>query len=256
MSRGIRFDDRTLLVGKSGFGKSTLGEYLLGQMGRVRRTVIDPKDELDFGVPRARSLAELDLSAPLSHYVPSTLERDEYEELFWSLWMTPGPRLLYLDEAAGPTSANWAPHGLILWVQQGRGKGKGLIACTQRPVGVAPPLRTEAEHTFIMVPRTTRDDLATIAADIGREYRELDEELSWLHEHEGPYSHLWYCRPTNELHRCAPLPLEGGGTAGGPPAREEPPGPVHGPTTAQDAHDGRSSPSTAPDPQAEQGETS
>lgn len=255
MSRGVRFDDRTLLVGKSGFGKSTLGQYLLNQMGQVRRTVIDPKDELDLGVPAVRDPAQLDLSAPLSHYVPSSLERDEYEELFWLLWMTPGPRLIYLDESAGPTSANWAPRGLILWIQQGRGKGKGLIACTQRPVGVAPPLRTEAEHVFIMVPRTTRDDLATIAADIGREYRELDEELSWLHEHEGDYSHLWYCRPTNELHRCAPLPLPGQAPVAPRGVPHEPQGDA-GQSTAQDDPQSRCSPRTVPDPQAEQGETS
>jgi hypothetical protein len=255
MSRGVRFDDRVLIVGKAGQGKTTLGEYLFDQMSGVRRTIVDPKGLIDAGVPVARSPEQLDLSAPVSHYIPSSLERDEYEELFWLLWMTPGPRLLYLDESAGPTTANWAPKGLILWVQQGRQHGKGLIACTQRPVGIAPPLRTEAEHVYVMVPRTTRDDLATIAGDIGREYRELDEELSWLLQNEGLYSHLWYCRPTNELHRCGPLPLPGT-AVGGPPVPAAGPEDPHGQTTAKDDLDSRCSPASAPDPRAEQGETS
>jgi energy-coupling factor transporter ATP-binding protein EcfA2 len=250
MSRGIRYDDRVLIVGKAGQGKSTLAEYIAGQMTGVRRTIVDPKGLIDAGVPPARLPEELDLSAPVSHYIPSTLERDEYEELFWLLWRTPGPRLLQLDESTGPTTANWAPRGLILWIQQGRQHGKGLVACTQRPVGIAPPLRTEAEHTLIVVPRTTRDDLATLAGDIGREYRELEDELEWLLAHEGLYSHLWYCRPTNELHRCAPLPLGGAPPVPTPVAEED-----RGQATTQAEPQERVSPSHQPEDRADQGET-
>ena len=73
-------------------------------------------------------------------------------------------------------------------------------------MNVETTLRSEAEHVFMFVPRTTKRDVDAIAGDIGRESAEVAGQLDSLLAEEGLWSHLWYCRNTNELTRCAPLP--------------------------------------------------
>lgn len=205
----IRHNDRVLIIGKNQSGKTILARHLAQQFTGCRLTFIDPKHgEINLGVEPARTPADLDLEAPVSHYVPTTLEDDEYEELFELLWWTRGPRVIWLDEAFGPTRAGWAPKGLRHIVQQGTKHDLGLIACTQRPVNIETTLRSEAEHVFLFVPALTMIDLKTIAPDIGQETYNLKQELSDLLEEQGLFSHLWYCRRTGSLHRCAPLPAD------------------------------------------------
>jgi hypothetical protein len=201
----VRHNDRVFVQGKTDSGKSVFAHHLFDQFPATRRTCIDPKGRLQLGVEPARYPAALDLAAPLSHYIPSELEDDEYQELFRLIWFAGGPRLIWLDESYGPTRAGWAPKFLRIIVQQGREHDIGLIACSQRPVNVESTLRSEAEHVFMFVPRTTKKDVDTLAGDIGRDPNVLAFELDGLLEQEGAHSHLWYCRNTNELLRCAPL---------------------------------------------------
>lgn len=202
----IKHNDRVFIQGKTDSGKTVLARHLFESFSGTRRTCIDPKGRISLGVEPARAPYELDLAAPLSHYIPSELEDEEYEELFRRLWFAGGPRVIWLDESAGPTKAGWAPKFLRFIVQQGREHDIGLIACSQRPVNVETTLRSEAEHVFMFVPRTTKRDVDTIAGDIGREAAEVAGQLDSLLAEEGLWSHLWYCRNTNELIRCAPLP--------------------------------------------------
>jgi hypothetical protein len=220
----IKHNDRVFIQGKTDSGKTALARYLFNSFFGTRRTCIDPKGRLQLNAPVARAPHELDLAAPVSHYIPGELEDEEYEEVFRRLWWARGPRLLWIDESCGPTRAGYAPKHLRFIIQQGREEDMGLIACSQRPVNVEMTLRSEAEHVFIFVPRTTKSDVKTIAGDIGREPDELAAELDALLVEHGPWSHLWYCRNTNELTRCAPLPASVvAGPGGSPPTPAEPP---------------------------------
>lgn len=206
--RLVRFSDRVLMVGKTKSGKTTLAMHMCREMyGHVRVFHFDPKRRLEVpGVVPVRSIHDVDWDAPIVHYVPARLDEDEYEEAFTGLWESPEvERVLHLDECAGPTSQNRCPQGLLLWIQQGDQMGRGLLACSQRPVAIAAPLRTESEHVIIFVPPTTKRDLTTLGGDIGFEEQQLRDELQWLADNEGLYSHLWYCRETHELRPCAPL---------------------------------------------------
>ncbi len=203
----ILHNDRVLIVGKTRSGKSVLARHIASQFTGCRLTLIDPKDdEYRFpGVEPARSPSELDLQAPISHFVPTYLSDDEYEEVFDLLWRARGPRVIQLDESYGPTRANFAPKGLRLCVQQGAKHNIGLIACSQRPVNIESTLRTEAEHIIIFNPPPPMLDTRTLAGDMHMDPEALKRQMADLHDELGLYSHLWYCRRTGELHRCAPL---------------------------------------------------
>jgi energy-coupling factor transporter ATP-binding protein EcfA2 len=202
----IRFNDRVLIVGKTGSGKTVLARHLFDSMRGARRTAVDPKGRLQLGITPARSTAAIDLAAPVSHFIPGTLEDAEYEEAFSKLWHAGGPRVVWLDESFGPTRAGYAPQALRFIVQQGREVGVGLIACSQRPVNIEATLRTEAEHLFIFVPAPHRIDLDSLALEIGCSSEVLAKTMRDLQAQEGDHSHLWYRRNTDELVPCAPLP--------------------------------------------------
>jgi hypothetical protein len=202
----VRHNDRVFIQGKTESGKTVLAGHLFSHFSGCRRTIIDVKGKLNAGVEPARSPAELDLAAPLSHFIPSSLTDAEYEEVFHRLFYAGGPRVIWLDESYGPTRKNYAPQGLRLIVQQGREHDIGLIACSQRPVNVEVTLVSEAEHVFVFVPRPITKDLETIAANIGVETSALARNLDQLLAGEGQHSHLWYCRRQDQLYDCAPLP--------------------------------------------------
>lgn len=207
----ILHNDRVLIVGKTRSGKSVLSLHIARQFTGCRFTFIDPKNayqagQVNLGVEPARNPEELDLAAPVSHYVPTFLSQGEYEEVFDLLWRARGPRVILLDEAYGPTDRGICPRSLRYIVQQGAAHDIALLANTQRPVNIEPTLRTEAEHVLIFVPSPPMIDIRTLAGDIGHEPERLKRELDALQAEEGLFSHLWYCRRTGNLHRCAPLP--------------------------------------------------
>jgi energy-coupling factor transporter ATP-binding protein EcfA2 len=207
--RGIRKTDRVLIVGMTGKGKTTLGEYIAAGMQPMRLIVFDPKAELDFGIPIARSPAELAIAMhqPVVHYVPSGFERDELEEACQIVWETPGPYIWWVDETSEVSSPSWVPRGLRNGVTQGRKDKKLILALVQRIAESHPVFRSQAEHVFIFVPTPVALDLKMIAGSIRREPDVLEAELVSLHEEFGDFAHLWYVRETDELRRCAPIPL-------------------------------------------------
>lgn len=202
---GVNFNDRVLLVASTQSGKSTFARYLFEHFDGVRRTLIDVKGSHELGIPKASTPGALDLSAPVSHYVPAQCDRDEYEALFDAVWeaRSLGPRITWVDEAMGPTGKGYAPRGLRLGMQQGAELGQGFIVCTQRPVGIETTLRTEAAHVFVW--DLTTIDLRVLAPDLNLEPEALARELAEHQEAQGQYAFLWYRRAGKQLTRCAPL---------------------------------------------------
>ncbi len=207
MPEPVNYHERILVVGKTRSGKTTFVEHLFTQMRGCRRVAIDPKGHLSFpGVNPTRQVAHIDPAAPLIHYIPTGLDHQEYEDLYRALWQLGGPMVIWLDEAAGPTSKSRWPAHMAVTIQQGAARGIGHWACAQRPVDIAPVLRTEAEHCFMFVPRPHNLNLQALAVEVALSVDELAHRFDDLLNQEGEHSFLWYCRGTHELLDCAPIP--------------------------------------------------
>lgn len=255
--RGIRVHpeaDRVLLVGQTRKGKTTLAEFIAAQLQPVRLIIVDPKEEfLDghWGCQAARSPAQLAgaMHQPVVHYIPGTLDPGELEEAAEIIWVTPGPYILWLDETAALSNANWCPKGFKLCVTQGGKQCKLVLALTQRLAESHPVFRSQADHVFVMVPPPIELDLKAIAAATRREPEVIREGLQQLQDEYGDYSHLWYCLDGDELRLCAPVPLEEApgrqppDPGGGQPADgEEQPDVGRRPATQPDLGEGESGP--------------
>jgi len=208
--RGIRLSDRVLIAGQTGKGKTELARMIVEGMQPVRVIAFDPKGELEFpSVEPARNPGQLveRMHGAVVHYIPASFDRPALEEVCEIVWETPGPYIWWIDEASEVSSPNWCPAGLRLAVTQGRQAEKMVLALTQRLAEIHPVFRSQSEHVILMVPAPIVLDLKTVAGNVRREAGSLDHELSQLHAEYGDYAHLWYVRDTDELRRCAPIPL-------------------------------------------------
>lgn len=174
-------DQRTTILGATGSGKSTCGLWLLAhQRLDVRPWVIwDFKREEFFdlvGFPPITALS-LDAKPPkkpgLYLVAPRPGEDWAVERFLWRIWEK-GNCGLYVDEAPLMPDRSDAFQACI---QQGRSKRIPLIACTQRPVGVARGLFSEAD--FVCVYEVTdKRDYKLIEGVVPAE---MSQPLAWHH---------------------------------------------------------------------------
>jgi hypothetical protein len=147
---GFRFpggDARTTVLGATGTGKSTCGLWQLSYQRLDKRpwVLIDFKREIIFdrvGFPPIQQIGLADRipRKPGLYLVSPRPGQDHLVENFlWRLWQRENCGL-YVDEAALMPMGDAFPAIL----QQGRSKKIPVIACSQRPVGVARGLFSEA----------------------------------------------------------------------------------------------------------------
>lgn len=219
----IRWNQRTLIAGMTGSGKSELARYLFSQI-RVRRVLIDPKREwsLGVGVPRIElqattpeaaeaEVAAIDWRLPVLHVSPAWLGRRgakdaaryQLEALFAQLARLPGDLHAWIDELYGVCSANWAPAGLLQLEVAGRGMGKGTTKCTQRPVNVAKECLTESDHFFLFGPLDREDVAETLRGCTS--FLSPDRALELMAQ-QPKFGYLYVSKPDRAYALGHPLP--------------------------------------------------
>jgi energy-coupling factor transporter ATP-binding protein EcfA2 len=203
---GVRFNDRVLVLGYTGSGKSELLNHQFSAI-RCQRVLLDSKDEWKIaGVEPVRGEpAAIDWRAPIIHYVVGEAgNEDEIDELFRACFAR-----RHLVVAAHELedlcnyNAHRTPRHLRSYISQGRTHGLGLLGAAQRPLEIPKRARTEADHHFVTVKRP--DDMQEVARMFGVELRELDRELETARQH-GEFAFLWHDKRAGEISICPELP--------------------------------------------------
>lgn len=153
----IRPDERVLLVGKTGSGKTYLARRALRNVKRL--IIIDSKNSLGEWVPdlplKDRIKRELGIYRPPKErirFVPPVIGQEDlrlwYDRLFNEIYAE-GDCYLYIDEiyAIVPPGAD-PPPGLTSLYTRGRERGVSIWSATQRPVWVPLFTLSESEHFF------------------------------------------------------------------------------------------------------------
>jgi hypothetical protein len=206
---GIVHHDRVFIAGRTGSGKSELINVLFSGFA-CQRLLVDTKDEFDIpGVERVRDVAAIDWSEPIIHYVDSSSQAGEFDELFEAC-LRRRHLVVAVHELADlcEHSPGRTPRAVNAYITKGRAHGLGLLGGSQRPVNIPRTARTEVQHVFAFVPPMDPDDRPVIARMMELEEPALLSLLAQARAKSptGEHSFLWYEQRARELKITPPLP--------------------------------------------------
>jgi energy-coupling factor transporter ATP-binding protein EcfA2 len=207
----IKYNDRVLVLGDTGAGKSELLNWLFAQL-RNQRLLLDTKDE--FSVPDitaepedgkyptlkpTRNVEDIDWSQPIIHYIPTAVDRKgglaEMEALFTACFHSPHPLTVFTHEVSDVCQyqTNATPPSFDRYVAQGRVHGKGIVAGTQLPVDIPKRIKALSQHIIVLVPAFDRpEDRKAVANLIAMGEQDGHRVLETLHQEMGDFAFVHY----------------------------------------------------------------
>jgi hypothetical protein len=206
----VEWNDRVLIVARTGAGKSELLNVLFSEL-RNQRLLVDPKDEFAIeGVERIGVVDRLDFAEQQTlHYVPAPdTGADDWEQLFERCYRQ---RHLTVVVHEAAYTVGFSPNRAGPWhnsfLAQGRAHGLGAWYATTRPVKNPTYITSEPGHVFAFAERMARvDDHRALAESMDMDPTELaDEQRKLLAEH-GKHGFLWANRSTGEVRAMPPMP--------------------------------------------------
>ncbi len=201
-----RRDQRMMIVGATGSGKTTLAARLLPSSGAL--LVIDSK--CTFGgvggredlwrVSTPSQLRRLPKKATRIQYRPDVAFQniDAYDEVFeWAFRRQ--KVFVYVDETFLVMKGTYSPDYLRACITSGRELGIGMVFATQRPSGIDQRILTESEH-FAMFRLRKKLDRERMADCMGEEVERNPKGFAF-----------WHLTPTMEHPKLRVLELTNGG---------------------------------------------
>lgn len=191
-------EDRTIVIGRTGSGKTYFGLWLLSEMP------IEDMPWIVFDFKRDVNIMEIPYhqEIPIGYiptmpgvYVVRPMPTDDLTDYLYAIWNETGIGL-FIDEAM-MLSRN---SGMMAILIQGRSKHIPVIACTQRPVGVASEYFTEASFFDVFPTHDKREqkrisEFTTLFQNKDIDYVNIREFNSW-----------WFDVKSRKLERLSPVP--------------------------------------------------
>ena len=195
---------RSILIGKTGTGKTTVALELIRRMknaGQVEILATKEDDKLlSLPIPIVDKLSEVHKYTydkyPVVMYYPSGEELADLEKLdAWCQWcyLRKNTRA-FIDEVTQVTSSTKPGPGLLNLYTRGRSQNVTAIAGTQRPSGVPKILYTEAEnfYKFYLSDEKDRIRVAEFSHPLMRE--QVADMHGFHYFNPGKSNHVYYVK--------------------------------------------------------------
>jgi energy-coupling factor transporter ATP-binding protein EcfA2 len=146
-------DERGVIVGRSGTGKSTLAGQLIPRTGNL--CIIDAKRLFECpltDIQIIESAGELRWKKPLRFMYrprPSNLNNLADYDIVYRYCYDKGNVFVYTDDTIGIMRGNRYPHFFQVCYQMGRAKNVACLSCTQRPVNVPGFMISECTRFYL-----------------------------------------------------------------------------------------------------------
>lgn len=182
------YSEKTVIIAKSGYGKSYAARVLVEESGDVPMLIIDPQDAY-LNLPGFEYITphQIKSASALGTLIARTgkrivlsikgIEEDEQNDLLAALLRSykrsirRGIQTIIIDEIHkfAPESTTTSAKGIIRsFAQENRSDGLGFIAVTQRPARMDKTILSQADHLFIGR-LTSRADVQAVEGYLSRD---------------------------------------------------------------------------------------
>jgi energy-coupling factor transporter ATP-binding protein EcfA2 len=205
----ISFNDRVLVLGSTGSGKSELLNALFTDMhGGAQRILVDTKSEFAIpDVPVSTTVDAIDWRRPVVHYQTARNDLEEIERLFEACYAR--RRLVVCVHELSDVcnfSAGRTPPSFDNYVSKGRALGLGLLAGSQRPFEVPSRAKSEADHVIVFAKGfTLEQDVKAAGQAIGVDPKTFPAQLAQVRDQLGEYAFVHLDRRAGTIEAVPPL---------------------------------------------------
>jgi hypothetical protein len=212
MTGGVNYNERVFVVGPTESGKSELLNYLFSQFN-CQRLLVDTKGHewTIEGVEPVHDPASIDWEQPIIHYVTTSTELEEIDELFSQCCQRIDLVVCVheLNDLSGYVTQK-TPEPVSRYLAQGGANGRGFLGGTQLPVDMPKRARSEVQHVFTLVPPIDEEHLKVVCRIVGGiTAPEMAAELEEHQREAGEHAFIhWPKGALQEPTSWPPLPPE------------------------------------------------